>query len=102
LPVNPADFADEGTRQQWITDRGMMVFSFFDPVNPTTAVDIFAAYPMDYGQMLSHSIEANFGGTLVRICSLDDLISMKRAANRPHDLTDSQDLELIRRAKAKR
>jgi predicted nucleotidyltransferase len=99
LPIDPAGFADEQIRRHWIQDKGMMVLSFVDPILPTAAVDIFAAYPMDYRQLLNHSIVTNLGDIPARVCSLEHLISMKRMANRPHDLADIVDLEQILRAK---
>ena len=38
VPVNPRDFADRSVREGWIRDRGMQVFSMFDPSNPMRVV----------------------------------------------------------------
>lgn len=101
LPVNPEDFADPHVRRQWVQERGMKFFSFIDPSQATAGVDIFARYPMDYDQMLSRSVLGNLGGTPVRICSIDDLIEMKRLADRAIDKAkaDLEELEIIRRGR---
>jgi hypothetical protein len=95
IPVDPLDFANAEIRRQWVQDRGMKVFSFVDPARAATGVDIFAAYPLDYGDLFARSIIVNLGQTPVRLCSIEDLITMKRQANRSHDLDDIQDLEQI-------
>jgi hypothetical protein len=99
IPVDPEQFADPAIRKQWVEDRGMKVFSFTDPAKPTVSVALFASYPLNYERMLSASVEAPLGDTLARVCSIDDLIAMKRAAGRPHDLDDAAQLELIRDAR---
>jgi hypothetical protein len=45
-----------------------------------------------YQGLRKRSIEVEVRGTPVRIASLDDMISMKRAAGRPRDLRDIADL----------
>jgi hypothetical protein len=40
VPVNPRDFADRSVREAWIRDRGMQVFSMFDPDRPQDRADI--------------------------------------------------------------
>jgi len=101
IPVNPLDFADAEIRRQWVQDRGMTVFSFVDPAEAAAGVDIFAAYPLDYAGLFARAVIANLGPTPVRVCSIEDLIAMKRVANRRHDLDDIQDLERILHARNK-
>src|SRR4051794_11956056 len=38
------------------------------------------------------AIDTSLGGRRVRVCSRDDLVEMKRAAGRPQDLVDLQEL----------
>lgn len=99
IPADPAGFADPKIRQKWIDEKGMMVFSFRDPTNSISGVDIFASYPMDFDLMLSRSVLGLLEGTQVRMVGLDDLIDMKREAGRKIDLEDLHELEIIRNAK---
>ncbi|MDP3983766.1 MAG: hypothetical protein Q8Q52_02005 [Acidimicrobiia bacterium] len=46
VPVNPRDFANRSAREAWIRDRGMQVFSMFDPSNPMRVVDLFVDHPV--------------------------------------------------------
>jgi hypothetical protein len=97
LPINPVEFADEQIRQSWVRDKGMRVLSFYDPKDITRSIDLFAEYPMDYDQLIARSVLKDLNGTETRICSLDDLIAMKRAADRPVDREDVRMLEDIRK-----
>ena len=50
-----------------------------------------------YAQLRAHAERITIDGTVVLIASLDDLESMKRAAGRPKDLLDLEEIEVIRR-----
>ena len=101
-PVDPGDFSNAAIRQKWIDEKGMMVFNFIDPTGEIAGIDIFARYPMDYEQMLARSEFRPLGNVPVRVCSLDDLIEIKKSAARPVDLLDVTELEIIRASRQNR
>jgi hypothetical protein len=45
-----------------------------------------------YEHLARNAVDTTLGGHPVRVCSRDDLIAMKRAAGRPQDLVDLQEL----------
>jgi len=45
-----------------------------------------------YTARAAHALKAELEGVPLRVCGLDDLIAMKRAAGRPRDLDDLQRL----------
>jgi len=98
LPVEAGDFADETIRRQWVEDRGMRVFSLFDPANPMRSLDLFAEHPIPFEELWRGSVLLPLRSTHVRVASVSDLIELKRQAGRPKDLQDIQALEAIRRA----
>jgi len=51
---------------------------------------------LDYEQLREHSIAAEILGIKVRVSSLDDLLSMKRAAGRPKDRIELEILGALR------
>jgi hypothetical protein len=51
-------------------------------------LDETAGAPSSYDDLRSRALVIDFDGIEIPVASLDDLIRMKRAAGRPHDLTD--------------
>jgi hypothetical protein len=94
-PVDPLAFADAMVRRQWIKEKGMRVFSLWDPSNPMVEVDLFAEHPIDFEELWNHAEIIKLTRALVRIASIRDLIRLKRIAGRPQDLADIEALELI-------
>jgi hypothetical protein len=88
-PVPLESFADAATRESWIRDRHMLVFSLWNPQSPATEVDLFVASPFDFSRayaaavrrVLEPGVEATFVG-------LDDLLELKAKAGREVDKDD--------------
>lgn len=96
LPVDPHLFADPGTRERWVEERNLEVLSFHDPDQPLLEVDVFARDPLPFGELWERSVVIPVGSTEVRVASIDDLITMKRASDRPQDRADVEALEALR------
>lgn len=89
LPVTAADvFA---FRDEYITQRNLIGWNFYNPDNLTEQVDIVINYDLT-GRRLKRIATA--GGTLI-VLGLADLIMMKRASGRPQDLEDVNALEQL-------
>lgn len=92
-PVPMDDFADNKARSQWVHEKGMTVFSLYSPEHPATEVDLFVDEPVDfdsaYRSALHLEIAENLSATFL---SYDDLLALKKAAGRPHDLLDIEQL----------
>lgn len=95
LPVPAALFADEVTRNRWIRERNLTVFSMHDPNDPRREVDLFADPPIDPTELLAQSDLIRIGDVGVRVASRAHLIEMKRIAGRPQDLADIAALEAL-------
>jgi hypothetical protein len=95
LPVRASDFADPDTRESWVRDKHMVVFSLRND-RMHIAVDLFARYPLDFGELWERSVVLPLRDTSVRVAALDDLIRIKREAGRPQDLLDVDRLEQLR------
>lgn len=95
LPVDPSGFADAATRQAWINDKGMTVFSLWDRADPTRSVDLFVAEPIPFEELWARSEVVALEGTQAQIASISDLIAMKKLSNRPLDLDDIEALTTL-------
>lgn len=95
-PVDPMQFADADQRARWVDEKNMEVFSLFHPQHPGLTVDLFARHPIPFESLWSRSIVMDLGGTRVRVCSIDDLIELKRLAGRSKDLVDIEKLSKIK------
>jgi hypothetical protein len=95
LPVDPVQFADPATRRAWISDKGMSVFSLFDPSPGGPTVDLFVENPIPFDDLLARSVLIRLQGQPVRVCSVEDLITLKEQSNRPLDLEDVRTLRAL-------
>jgi hypothetical protein len=95
-PVLAEQFADAGLRASWVRDKGMRVFSMWDPTQPMREVDVFVEHPIDFAGMYERSVTVPIADTYIRIASIDDLIALKRIAARAQDWIDIEALEAIR------
>jgi hypothetical protein len=100
-PVALRAFADPETRRGWIEEKGMTVFSLWDPNRPMLELDLFAQSPLPFPELWARSEVVALTETSVRIAGIDDLIALKRLAGRTQDLQDIEALEAIREKRAR-
>lgn len=95
VPVEASDFADGSTRESWIRDKNMRVFTMLDANNPMRQVDLFVESPIPFDQLWKRSEVLALRGTNVRVAAIEDIIAMKKLAGRPQDFADIEALEAI-------
>lgn len=91
-PVDPIKFADPDTRQLWIEEKNMRVFSFISPLNPFEQVDVFIEEPKPFDMLFANRLEVRAFGIIIHVVGINDLIEMKKVAGRDTDLFDVQQL----------
>ena len=92
-PVAIEAILDQPTREIWIRDKGLKVFSLHSPAHAATEVDIFLELPLAFDEVYARSVERELlPGVSARFCSLPDLLLMKSKAGRPRDLEDIRQL----------
>jgi len=90
LPISADDVFQ--FRDEYVKNRNLIGWNFFNPDNLTEQVDIVITYDL-VGKKVG-TIDAADGP--IRILDRDDLIEMKRASGRPQDLEDVKALEKLR------
>jgi hypothetical protein len=98
-PVTAESFADHATRRAWIEDKGMRVFSLWDPAQPLREVEVFVESPISFEELWARSELVALSSLSVRIASIPDLIHLKSLAGRDED---RQDIEALRKILARR
>jgi hypothetical protein len=96
-PVEAAHFADPEMRKAWIEQKGMRVFSMWDPKNPMVEIDLFVDHPILFEELWTESEIMPLSDTTARVVSANHLIQLKRMAGRPQDLIDVEALEAIQK-----
>ena len=96
VPITADGFADPEQRRRWIKDKGMMVLNFYSDAHRETPVDVFVTEPFDFAVEHDRALVQEVApGVPVRILALDTLARLKRAAGRPQDDADLDELRLL-------
>ena len=89
LPVTAREVFDY--REEYIRNRNLVAWSFFNPSNPLEIVDILITEDLDSIKTETKQI----GKLRIEIAAIPDLISMKLKSNRPQDKEDIKALEKL-------
>jgi predicted nucleotidyltransferase len=97
IPEKPEAFADAATRERWRTEKNMIVLKLWSDEHQRTPVDIFIYEPFDFASEFSRADRLEIcPGVQAPVVTLETLLQMKRAAGRPQDLTDIEELQRAR------
>ncbi len=81
----------------WHREKGMLAFSLREPQAGGKVVDILVRPQIPFERLLQNAVAGELFGRKVMIATIDDLLEMKRIANRPKDRIDIEALEKIQR-----
>lgn len=99
-PVNPVpihSLKDPGLLDQWHREKGMLAFALREPGAGGSVVDILVRPELSYEALAAQAVQGRIFSHAVKIASIDHLLEMKRAANRPKDQLDIVALGKIKR-----
>ena len=88
IPVKLEDFIDPEKRKSWRMNKGMMVFSLYDPKNPFFLIDIFTEIPFDFDEVYRQRNRISFENIVIPVVPIKKLIAMKEESDRPQDRAD--------------
>lgn len=72
-------------RDEYIQNRNLIAWNFYDPSKPLNQVDIIINYDL---KNIRNTKAVNTALGTIRVLSLNELIEMKKASGRPQDLED--------------
>jgi hypothetical protein len=83
--------------EQWHREKGMLAFALREPQVGGSVVDILVRPNVPFEQLMANAVAGELLAQKIWIASIDDLIAMKRTANRAKDQLDIVALEKIKR-----
>lgn len=95
LPAPAADLLLPEMRMAWKREKNMEVFSFVDPVEPMSLIDVFIEEKVPFGDIGQGIVEVAAKGITIPIVSIAHLKMLKRMSGRPQDLADIAALESL-------
>jgi hypothetical protein len=93
-PVPADDFADAQKRQEWIKDKGALVFTWVAPQS-YQQVDVFLHDPISFEKAYQRRRLVPAADFKISVVSLEDLKKLKEDAGRAKDLSDLNQLSKI-------
>ncbi len=97
IPVPIDSLKDSNQIDKWHREKGMLAFALREPQAGGSVVDVLVRPEVPYEKLRIKAVAGSLFANKVWIASIDDLLAMKRAANRPKDQLDIVALEKIKR-----
>ena len=97
IPVPLDSLRNASLIDQWHREKGMLAFGLREPHIGGSVVDVLVRPDITYDRLVANAVAGELFGRKVWIASIDDLLVMKRVANRPKDQLDIAALEKIKR-----
>ncbi len=88
LPVSIMSLKDHAQVKKWLKEKNMKAFTFNPPYENPLQVDIVIEESLKFEKMKMGKITKKVEGVSIPLVSIDQLIRMKRKANRAQDLID--------------
>lgn len=97
IPVPIDSLRNAGQIDQWHREKGMLAFALREPHAGGCTVDVLVRPEVSFDELAANAVAGVLFGRRVKIAAIDDLLAMKRIANRPKDQLDVVALEKIKR-----
>lgn len=97
IPVPIDSLRNAAQIEQWHREKGMLAFALREPQVGGGVVDVLVRPEVPFERLHQNAVVGELFSQEVRIASIDDLLTMKRRANRDKDRLDIVALEKIRR-----
>lgn len=99
-PVPIESFINQASREKWVKEKGLKVFSLWSNQHPTTEIDLFIEEPIPFKDAFERATHFEiFPNIEAFVLSFEDLIYLKQSAARKKDLDDIENLMLIKQEK---
>jgi len=96
IPVKIEDFINTENRKTWSQEKNMKVFSLYNPLKEIERVDVLVENYINFSDAYERRKDIDAEGIIFPLLSIDDLINIKKIANRKRDIIDIEALEKIK------
>lgn len=96
IPVQIDALKDAAQIERWHLEKGMLAFALREPQVAGSVIDILVRPEISFDVLQQGAVSAKLFGRSLKIASIEHLLLMKRAANRPKDQLDIAALEKIK------
>ncbi len=96
IPVPIDSLRNANQIEQWHREKGMLAFALREPQIGGGVVDILVRPYVPFEQLIANAVAGELFSQKIWIACIDDLIAMKRIANRSKDQLDIAALEKIK------
>jgi predicted nucleotidyltransferase len=96
IPVKIEDFISPENRKTWSQEKNMKVFSLYNPLKEIERVDVLIENYINFNEAYERRKNIDAKGVILPLLSIDDLINIKKIANRKRDIIDIEALEKIK------
>lgn len=90
-----ADFADSAKRLA-LRRSGVDVLRLRSPAHDKTEIDLLTRDALGFDRAYGRRLDCELDGIILPVCGYDDLVTLKRLADRSHDGADIAQLEKVR------
>lgn len=97
IPVPIESLRNADQIEQWHREKGMLAFSLREPQTGGGVVDVIVRPDVAFDKLMANAVEGKLFGRRIWVASIEDLLAMKRIANRPKDRLDIEALEKVLR-----
>lgn len=92
LPISVEELGDEKKALQLIREKNLIAYTFSNPKEPEFGIDVIVGESLNFQVYHDHCQQIVVWDIAIPVISIDDLIDMKRKANRQKDIEDLQAL----------
>lgn len=88
MPVKIEDFIKREKREKWVKEKGMKVFSLYNPKYPFLLLDVLIVPTVEFETVFKARERIKAGRIIIPVVPVETLIEMKKKTDRPQDKAD--------------
>jgi hypothetical protein len=96
LPVSILELKDKNLVKKWLKEKNLKAYSFFPPKNTLLQIDVITEESLKFKEFSKNKIIKKISSTTIPIIHINDLLKMKKRANRKIDIIDLEALIKIK------